>query len=255
MGAGAVSVIAIGQTPEAQAQSQSGGATPLAKGKGALAHTPVRQPHWPNSTNKQSAGAGAGAGVVTPLAEGGGSDGPTCRSPRQLHGSRTRLRPAMLRLAAKVVAFFWRRADSHEEETGLRRLEPAEGASRAVGQGRGCGRSPGGRPPPGRAPSGQGRPADVAPSLRAVCTLWAWRGSSSPDSSPGAAGRMWSVLPGVSVSGKPQGRCRCRGGPGRGLPQPVASKWGGSPDPPGQAWNLSFGERNSLLTLRPKLLV
>nr|KAF6270591.1 Mov10 like RISC complex RNA helicase 1 [Pipistrellus kuhlii] len=33
----------------------------------------------------------------------------------------------MLRLAAKVVAFFWRRADSPEEETGLRRLEPAEG--------------------------------------------------------------------------------------------------------------------------------
>uniref|UniRef100_G1P7T8 RNA helicase Mov10l1 n=1 Tax=Myotis lucifugus TaxID=59463 RepID=G1P7T8_MYOLU len=33
----------------------------------------------------------------------------------------------MLRLAAKVVAFFWRRADSPDEETGLRRLEPAEG--------------------------------------------------------------------------------------------------------------------------------
>ncbi|XP_036167158.1 RNA helicase Mov10l1 [Myotis myotis] len=33
----------------------------------------------------------------------------------------------MLRLAAKVVAFFWRRADGPEEGTGLRRLEPAEG--------------------------------------------------------------------------------------------------------------------------------
>ncbi|XP_045434702.1 RNA helicase Mov10l1-like [Pipistrellus kuhlii] len=41
----------------------------------------------------------------------------------------------MLRLAAKVVAFFWRRADSPEEETGLRRLEPAEGASQAPGGG------------------------------------------------------------------------------------------------------------------------
>lgn len=137
--------------------------------------------HRPSSTGRRRRhsdligqarrGSGAGAGMVIRLAEGSGSGVATCGSPglRGPSGS-----GAMLRLAAKLMAFFWRRADGPKERTGLQELELLEGASRG---GAGARWGPGGRAGPGvlMAPPGTGNctvalrdPPRVRAAFRAV---------------------------------------------------------------------------------------
>lgn len=125
--------------------------------------------------------------MVTRLAEGSGSGVATCRSP----GLRGRSGGgAMLRLAAKLMAFFWRRADGPKEMTGLQELELLEGASWG---GAGAWWGPGGRAGRGMlvAPSGTGN-CTSAPEIPPVCELH--------------SGQWFSVLHGRD-RGKPSARC------------------------------------------------
>lgn len=129
----------------------------IAKGherrRGAVPPPPNTHIYCPSSTGRRRRhsdligqarrGSGAGAGMVIRLAEGSGSSVATCGSPglRGPSGG-----GAMLRLAAKLMAFFWRRADGPKEMTGLQELELLEGASWG---GAGAWWGPGGRAGPG----------------------------------------------------------------------------------------------------------
>nr|XP_045728269.2 RNA helicase Mov10l1 [Mirounga angustirostris] len=116
----------IGRGCEAQAQARTrrphwprprsagagaGAPTPIGRGREARAQARARRPHWPRA-----------AGTARPRA-----DTRRRRAVRGLGGGR-----AMLRLATKLVAFFWRRADGPNEDAGPPGSELAEGASRGA---------------------------------------------------------------------------------------------------------------------------
>lgn len=100
-------------TPIGRAQrgvgAGAGATTLLAKLEGAQAQARAQQPHWLRA-------AGAARRVRAPRAAEGVAAETSGR--------------AMLRLAGKVVGFFWRRAEEPEEEAGPPGPELAEGASR-----------------------------------------------------------------------------------------------------------------------------
>ncbi|KAF5926053.1 hypothetical protein HPG69_016760, partial [Diceros bicornis minor] len=85
-----------------------------------------------NPIGQARRGTGAGAGVTTPLAKLDGAQA-QARARRPIGGGRRSGAgaeagaSAMLRLAASLVAFFWRRADGPREETGTPGPELAEG--------------------------------------------------------------------------------------------------------------------------------